>query len=76
MEGVYVTNIEGFAMVRRRPPEVTHPVSGKINADLPPSYTEVQEDGLPGYDTVSEKTRKEVKYKLIFRIIGNDNFLL
>ena len=61
--------------------EVTHekerqsPVDGEAGADLPPSYTEVQEDGLPGYDTISEKTRKEVKYKLMFRIIGNDNFL-
>ena len=61
--------------------EVTHeeerqpPVDSEAGADLPPSYTEVQEDGLPGYDTISEKTRKEVKYKLMFRIIGNDNFL-
>ena len=62
--------------------EVTHekerqpPVDGEAGADLPPSYTEVQEGGLPGYDKISEKTRNEVKYKLMFRIIGNDNFLL
>ena len=69
---------------RRRPPVVTMgetlakhqlPVDGEAGADLPPSYTEVQEGDLPGYDTISEKTRKEVKYKLMFRIIGNDNFL-
>ena len=61
--------------------EVTHekenqpPVDSDAGADLPPSYTDVEEGDLPGYDTISEKTRKEVKYKLMFRIIGNDNFL-
>ena len=51
--------------------EVTHekerqsPVDGEAGADLPPSYTEVQEDYLPGYDTIPEKTRREVKYKLM-----------
>ena len=56
---------------RRRPPVVTMeetlakqlPVDG--DADLPPSYTEVQEGYLPGYDTIPEKTRREVKYKLM-----------
>ena len=47
---------------RRRPPVVTHPVSGKINADLPPSYNEVLEGDLPRYETISEKTREKVKY--------------
>ena len=61
--------------------EVTHekenqpPVDGEAGADLPPSYTDVEEGDLPGYDTISEKTRKEVKYKLMFEIIDNDNFL-
>ena len=34
-------------------------------ADLPPSYTEVQECDLPRYDTIPEKTRQEVKYKIM-----------
>ena len=61
--------------------EVTHekerqpPVDGEAGADLPPSYTEVEEGCLPGYASISEKTRNEVKYKLMFRILGNDNFL-
>ena len=58
---------------RRRPPVVTMeetlakqlPVDGDAGADLPPSYTEVQEGYLPGYDTIPEKTRREVKYKLM-----------
>ena len=58
-----------------REKERQHPVDSEAGADLPPSYAEVQEDDLPGYDTISEKTRKEVKYKLMFEIIGNDNFL-
>ena len=61
--------------------EVTHekenqpPVDGEAGADLPPSYADVEEGDLPGYDTISEKTRKEVKYKLMFEIIGNDTLL-
>ena len=51
--------------------EVTHekekqpPVDGEAGADLPPSYTEVQECDLPRYDTIPEKTRQEVKYKIM-----------
>ena len=58
---------------RRRPPvvtmEETHerqpPGDGEAGADLPPSYTEVQECDLPRYDTIPEKTRQEVKYKIM-----------
>ena len=58
---------------RRRPPVVTMeeiherqpPVDGEAGADLPPSYTEVQEGDLPRYDTIPEKTRREVKYKIM-----------
>ena len=58
---------------RRRPPvvtmEETHerqpPGDGEAGADLPPSYTEVQECDLPRYDTIPEKTRREVKYKIM-----------
>ena len=58
---------------KKRPPvvtmEKTHerqpPVDGEAGADLPPSYTEVQEGDLPRYDTIPEKTRREVKYKIM-----------
>ena len=46
--------------------EVTHekerqpPVDSEAGADLPPSYTEVEEGDLPWYNTISEKTRNEV----------------
>ena len=49
--------------------EVTHekerqsPVDdSEAGANLPPSYTEVQEGDLPGYNTISEKTRNEVNF--------------
>ena len=54
---------------RRRPPvvtmEETHerqpPGDGEAGADLPPSYTEVQEYDLPRYDTIPEdKKRSQV----------------
>ena len=51
-----------------REKERQHPVDSEAGADLPPSYAEVQEGDLPGYDTISEKTRKEVKYKLMTNV--------